>query len=259
MISRSTDIKSALRSRQRGFLLNPYVFSSGGGGDPYYANVSLGLHGDGANDSTTFTDNSPAPKTFTSVGNARISTAQSKFGGASIYFDGTGDKLVGPVSTDFNFGTEDFTIETYVRLVGWGGSGIFGLYYTSLVGCREQNTSGGWSLWLVGTSTSKTAISFSIGTAIDFSYSFSLNTWYHVCVARHTGVLYGFVDGVLLGNTAFTGNTGVSKALGVGYHQDTVRGDTFFLNGYIDDLRVTKGVARYTANFTPPTAAFPDA
>jgi hypothetical protein len=61
--------------------------------DPVFNNVSLLLHGNGTNGSTTITDNSPTPKTVTAVGNAQISTAQSKFGGASIAFDGTGDYL----------------------------------------------------------------------------------------------------------------------------------------------------------------------
>lgn len=248
-----------LKHKQRGFLLNPIRFSSGGGSDPSYSSVSLLLHGDGTNGSTTVTDNSPTPKTVTAFGNANISTAQSKFGGSSMYFDGAGDYLDGPVSTDFNFGTGDFTIECSVYLAGWGSAGIFSLYYTSLLGCREQNTTGGWTLWLDGTSTSKTAVNFSTTSGgAQASYSFSLNTWYSITVTRQSGVIYFFVNGTLITSAAFATDTGTAKKLSIGYHQDTVRGNTFYLNGYLDEVRVTKGVARYTATFTPPTAAFPN-
>ena len=79
------------------------------GEDPYYGNVSLLLYGDGANGSTTITDSSPTPKTVTAVGNAQISTAQSKFGGASIAFDGAGDYLIVPsTGTPGDFGDRRF-------------------------------------------------------------------------------------------------------------------------------------------------------
>jgi len=82
--------------------------------DTYYSNVSLLLHCDGSNGSTTFTDNSPSPKTVTANGNASVSTAQSKFGGASAVFDGTGDYLSLDGSSGFAFGTGDFTIEFWL-------------------------------------------------------------------------------------------------------------------------------------------------
>ena len=82
--------------------------------DPQFGSVSLLLHGNGANGSTTITDSSRFANTVTAVGNAQISTAQSKFGGSSLLFDGTGDRLTIPSSTDFAFGTGDFTVEAWV-------------------------------------------------------------------------------------------------------------------------------------------------
>jgi hypothetical protein len=76
--------------------------------------VSLLLHGDGTNGSTTITDSSLTPKTVTAVGNAQISTAQSKFGGASILLDGSGDYLDVGSNSAFGYGLSDFTIETWV-------------------------------------------------------------------------------------------------------------------------------------------------
>ena len=83
--------------------------------DASYSSVSLLLHGNGINGSTTITDNSPSPKTVTAVGNAQISTAQSKFGGGSIAFDGTGDYLTTPNNSDYQFGTSDFTVECWIN------------------------------------------------------------------------------------------------------------------------------------------------
>ena len=105
--------------------------------DPYGANVSLLLHMDGSNGGTAFTDSSSSPSTLTANGNAQISTAQSKFGGASGLFDGTGDYVVIPSNSKFDFGSSDMTIEFWFRstqstsnadLLGreWGGTNVGG-------------------------------------------------------------------------------------------------------------------------------------
>jgi hypothetical protein len=107
--------------------------------DPVFNNVSLLLHGNGTNGSTTITDNSPSPKTVTAVGNAQISTAQSKFGGASIAFDGSGDYLTVLNSSQFNFGVDDFTIEAWFyrtstaqfEIASCGNPGADGFFFTS--------------------------------------------------------------------------------------------------------------------------------
>ena len=91
--------------------VNPYSFVAT---DPNFADVSLLLHGNGTNGSTTITDSSPSPKTVTAVGNAQISTAQSKFGGSSIAFDGTGDYLSVPNDGTLQMGSVDFTIEFWI-------------------------------------------------------------------------------------------------------------------------------------------------
>ena len=83
--------------------------------DPYFSNVSLLLHMDGSNGSTTFTDNSSNGFTVTANGNAQISTAQSKWNGASGYFDGAGDFLTVPVNSAFELGTGDFDVELWAR------------------------------------------------------------------------------------------------------------------------------------------------
>jgi hypothetical protein len=135
--------------------------------DPQFGSVSLLLHGDGTNGSTTITDSSPTPKTVTAVGNAQISTAQSKFGGVSV------------------------------------------------------------------------------------------GTWSHIAAVRYNGVARVYTNGVSGTPVNCSLNfSDITYPPNIGGYSHAPSTEPY--NGYIDDLRITKGVARYTANFTPPTAPFPD-
>jgi hypothetical protein len=213
--------------------------------DPFRSQVSLLLHGNGTNGSTTITDNSPSPKTVTAVGNAQISTAQSKFGGASIAFDGSGDYLTVLNSSQFNFGVDDFTIEawcyrtstaTSFEIASYGNPGAGGFFF--------------------GSSTS--AISFGTGSAVvlaSSSTSLALNVWTHIAVTRSSNVTRVFANGIAGATTTNALNNLNSTTV---FRVCTNRAVNAFATGYIDEFRITKGVARYTANFTPPTAPFPD-
>jgi hypothetical protein len=97
--------------------INPYSFAAT---DPNFADVSLLLHGDGTNGSTTITDNSPSPKTVTAFNSAAISTDQSRFGGSSLFFPGgsitgTSHRLESASNANFQFGSGDFTIELWLN------------------------------------------------------------------------------------------------------------------------------------------------
>jgi len=214
--------------------------------DQDYRNVSLLLHGDGANGSTTIVDNSPTPKTVTAVGNAQISTAQSKFGGSSIAFDGTGDYLTIPASADFSFGTENFTVEFWYYHLGGTDKGLFANNSGSGVGVN----------FLVGALGSfRIYNGTSGGNVADFSASPALNTWQHVAVVRQSGTVTLYVNGAASGTANWAGvNAGNVATFSVG----AAYGNARFANGYMDEFRVTKNIARYTSNFTPPTAPFPD-
>ena len=108
-------------------------------GDVNYANVSLLLHADGVNNSTTILDNSSVPKIVATVGNAKISTAQSKFGGSSLVFDGVGDSLTVPSSTAFQFGASTpFTIEFWVNFSGYPTSNA-GSYASCIIGKDSES------------------------------------------------------------------------------------------------------------------------
>jgi hypothetical protein len=225
--------------------------------DPYRSNVSLLLHGDGANGSTTITDSSPTPKTVTAAGNAQISTAQSKFGGASLAFDGTGDYLTTPHSSEFDFAAGNFTIECWVRLAAVGQQWVFsqtvnGAGYVP-IHFGVSSSSGQNRVYFLG--------SFS-GTGWEINGSFTrgatevtLNTWHHIALVRNGANFSAYLNGVAdLSVTPAQSalmSTTATPYIGAGSAGSSV-------NGYIDDLRITKGVARYTGTFTPPTAAFPD-
>ena len=223
--------------------------------DPYFAFNSLLLHGDGANGSTVITDSSGSPKTVTAVGNAQISTAQSKFGGSSIAFDGAGDYLSAGISEDWTFlndGTA-FTVEAFVR-----GSVFSGLQVIASTSVNSANV--GISL---SVNSGKPLFRIARGSSGNFALSLqadtvlSVDTWHHlafVLTAEGLGAVY--VNGTLdkSGAASSLSLSRPSYPLSIGANPN----NSLFFNGYIDDLRITKGVARYTANFTPPTAPFPD-
>lgn len=215
--------------------------------DPNFANVSLLLHFNGSNGSTTFIDSSSNNLTVTAVGNAQISTTQSKFGGASGAFDGNGDSLTAPASSLFAFGTGDFTIEAWLYSLDTGSSerGIFDTRTTQFgAGVMLRENPNGFMVFIngvIGISTSTGRIP---------------NTWQHVAAVRKGTTLTLYVDGVSSASVTNSANL-TQNGCRVSGFVDT-QASPYAYNGYIDDLRITKGVARYTANFTAPTAAFPD-
>lgn len=228
-------------------------------GDPYYSSVVLMLHGDGTSGTKVVVDDSPTPKPLTCKGTAQVSSAQSKFGGASLKLGGAvGDGIDTPYHPDFDLGTADFAIEFDLWLASWGKAGIFGLYYTQIVGCQEQSLVNGWAVWLKGTSTGRAAVEMRIaGINSEFSYSFGLNTWYHIEVSRASGTVRCFVNGALVGSASNAGSGNGTRKLSIGYHQDDQRGDTFVLDGFLEELRITRGLARNTSAYTPPPASYP--
>jgi len=237
--------------------INPYRFAAAGPTDPNFANVSLLLHVDGANGSTTIIDSSPSPKTVTAVGNAQISTAQSKFGGASMYFDGSGDYLTASSNASYAFGTGDFTIEAWLYIANYGGGYLdFGGCIFDTRGINQANWGNGLLFCLTTNGSLRIFSSTTIGTSTS---QISLNTWTHVALARSAGSATFYIGGQSAGTSSFSNNLS-EQDMTIGAAIDLrAQNTTLKYNGYIDDFRITKGVARYTSNFTPPTAPFPDA
>jgi hypothetical protein len=181
------------------------------------------------------------------VGNAQIDTAVKKYGSGSLEFDGTGDYLFIPNDVNKTLGTGDYTIEFWVYANNWTSTPVLLEYGRATTGNTPglefyiSNTSG--KLDIYGGSATGTLL-VSAGTNI------STGSWTHIALTRASGSTKLFLNGTQTGSTA-TDTTNYTQATA---HIGSHFAGALCLNGYIDDLRVTKGVARYTANFTPPTA-----
>ena len=222
------------------------------GGDPYYSAVSLLLPMDGTNGSTTFTDSGPNALTVTAVGNAQVSTTQSKYGGASGSFDGSGDYLSISDSSAPVLGSSDWTIEAWIYIsVAKSFNNIY-----------AKRPPGGYGFAVQVDGANNLSISVTItgsswalaGSSLGGGYT--AGSWIHVAVVRSGNTITGYKNGVSTGTQTLSGtiwpSTGYAAAVASGLAGNTSQD----FNGYIDDLRISL-FARYVSNFTPPTAALP--
>ncbi len=232
-------------------------------GDEYYNSCSLLLHFSGSNDSTVFIDDSPRTKTVTAIGNAKISTAQSKFGSSSAYFDGNLDGVTTPSNADFLFGTGNFTIEGWIYLTAATGD-YRTIFSFSNAGVRFGNSAAYNSLLQVYLDGSTAATVWNVNK----NQTQFLNSWNHIAFTREGTTCRVFVNGiqenVQNGTNAssfpyasFSDSTNVinSSAPTIGY--GGIASPVTDFVGYIDEVRVTKGIARYTGSFSVPTSEFP--
>lgn len=221
--------------------------------DVNYSSVSLLLHMNGTNGSTTFTDNSANAFTVTPNGNTQISTAQSKFGGASGLFDGNGDYLTVPISSGLQFASSNFTIETWIRLSSYPSGGSLGTIFSSFV--DGNNTGIRFLIFDSGRFQLASGATGSITSGV--SNILVLNQWMHVAASVSGSTARVFLDGVKVGESTNWSCTNSTESVA---YVGTTNGSAWFVNGYMDDLRITKGVARYTVlNFTAPVYPYPDA
>jgi hypothetical protein len=212
------------------------------------------LHFDGADTSTTITDESG--KSWSVGGNAQIDTAQSKFGGASLLLDGNGDYITTVAHADLNVGSGNYTIDCWIRRNSSGvtydlicGQRPVADTYTDMSHVIEltnaNKLNGGF---LASSSEYKTAGTGTITAD---------NTWHHIALVRNGNTLTSYIDGVADGTkdvTGLTANSSVSNfSIGRMGMKDVA--DNYF-DGWIDEFRFSKGIARWTANFTPPTSAY---
>lgn len=219
--------------------------SASPGADPYWSSVSALLHFDGTDGSTTFTDETG--KVWMASGNAQIDTSQSKFGDASGLFDGNGDYISTPSHMGFGFGAGDYTVEVWVRPTAGGadqvifdnrGGGNAGLaMYSSIT---AGSSGGKWG--------------FANNTAVAATGSvLTVGAWAHLAVCREGTTVRGYKDGVQ--EFTFTDSRTYAASAPATIGSNYL--GTQPLNARLDDLRITKGIARYTSNFTPPAAPFP--
>lgn len=232
MICRSTSIKSALRSRQKGFLLNPFRFGSGNSNT-----VSL-LNFEGANLSTTFADQTG--KIWTPFGSARISTDQSKVGSSSGYFDGATSWLSSPYSTDFAFGLGAYRVRLWFRPSSISVySSIFstGDHDSQQLSIRVTNSGN------VQAYSSNGSINTLLLTG---AKTLTAGVWHFIEVYREiiggSPVTRIFTDGVFdASSTAIYNITNTSTSAWIGVQAfDAIR--VAPANGYVDELQVIKGI-----------------
>lgn len=216
------------------------------------SNSKLLMHFDGANNSTVFTDEKG--HSFTGFGNARIDTAKSKFGGSSVAFDGSGDYLTTPDSTDWDIWNGDCTIDFWMNLNSLSQNCV-------LVSQYNTATVDMWQAYMEWT-TKRLYIYIYTGAVerawyyVDFS-DINFNTWYHIAIERSGSSCLMFINGMARTVTAaipFKPGIGdISGPLDVGFDRYA---NNSFCNGNIDELRISKGVARWTSNFTVPSSPY---
>jgi hypothetical protein len=175
------------------------------------------------------------------VGNAQISTSVVKYGTGSLAFDGTGDGVVANSQNIYSFGTGNFTVEFWVNITSFSSNRVLFDIDNSNILQLYTNTSGVLNYY---TPSSDRISSSALSTA----------TWYHIALCRSGTSTKLFIDGTQAGSTYTDSTNYAAGGVGVGSRLD----GTISLNGYIDDLRITKGYARYTTTFTPPTSALSD-
>jgi len=197
-----------------------------------------------------FTDSSASGHTLTPVGSATITTSEKKFGAGSLNLSAAGYMTVAG-SSDFNLGTGDFTIECWARTShiqsGNGAVYLFDLRPNGVTcGAMYQNRA---YFHINGV-----ALPYN-GNAI--GSNFNDGAWHHFALVRNGTTVTLYLDGFALGSVTDSGNVGGSSTWFIGTAQNSTSAGRW--PGHIDDFRMTKGLARYTANFTVPAAAHPDA
>jgi YD repeat-containing protein len=219
------------------------------------------LHMNGTDGSTTFADSATGgTHTWTPSGNAQIDTAQSKFGGASGYFDGDGDYISTPDSSDFDFGGGNFTVDFWLRMIRinafhhviafYGSEWSNGNYQWYF----EVDENGGSKRWKL-----QAAVYDSSGHVLVSNSALSDQTWYHVALVRNGSEVALYINGQKQSSTYNIGSNSLIDPAGTSYAKI---GDAtwttyhYYYKGWIDEFRISKGIARWTSNFTPPAEEY---
>lgn len=229
-----------------GILASSTRVTTGTANDPHWDNVVSLLHFDG-----DLTDETG--RVWESVGSSVVSSAESVFGGSSLHAPTTAGLVRAANSVDFDFGSGDFTIEFFLRPTSTTS-------WATYVGKRESGSF--YAPFLIQRDGNSNRIRFSSAYApgswpvIITAPHPPLNMWTHVVYERWGGVFLAFLGGVQVGSVNGGSNSLLTNtaSLNIAADGDNLSG----MNGYIDELRITKGIARYTENFTPPTEPFPN-
>jgi hypothetical protein len=228
--------------------------------------TKLLLHMDGSDSGTTFTDSSGSAHTVTAVGDAHTDTTVKKVGTASGQFDGTGDWLTVPDSSDFDIIGSDFTIECWVKPNSVRGAGTPSSTWDYSFAQHFEDASNRWVFghaWNGDSGSPNTGLYFGILsggswllapiTPDNNAGEFTTTDWHHCAVTGSSSGVYSvFLDGVLVNTVTQAGSADFDGTLYIGQRGN----DNDLMNGYIDELRLSKGVIRYASTFTPQTTEF---
>lgn len=211
--------------------------------DPYwnYCVLALPLWDNGTGTLAT-TDLSPSPKTITNNGVTWQTTIKNFYGGASS-FNGSSNSLTLPDSSDFAFGTGDFTVECWAYQTT-------SVNYPPIIEIGDHVNTNSAVFVLRRADDSSFFPTIYSGGFYNGSIQVSLNTWTHIAYVRSSGSLRIYVNGVSGTPVSFTNNLTNSSGNSIGTSGPTF---VYWFPGYLQDLKIYKGIAKYISNFTPPT------
>ena len=215
-------------------------------GDDQFAKVTALFNFDGSDGDTTTSglDSSNKNLTVSYSSGDELSNTQTKFGATSLY---VADNVTISSSDGFNFGTGDFTIEGWYYLTQFNNHFLYDQYASGSSGAGNNQ------IYVNSGEGGRIRVYYNGSSKFTTTGGFSLNTWTHLAVVRSSGTITVYFNGTADGTTqSYSGQYGKTGDLYIG---DQHTGGGGAPQMYVDDLRVTKGVARYTSNFTAPTAA----
>jgi hypothetical protein len=219
--------------------------------------TSLLLNFTGNNNSIVFTDSSSSNHTVTPYGNAKISTTQSKpSGGSSGYFDGTGDYLDIPYNSVFDLSKGPWTLEAWFYATSLPSNVT--VSSSALISKDRYGSSFDYNIGVAQNGIVFLCNNVANSSSILYSYTtISTNNWHHVAIVSDGFTCSVYFNGTLINSKVFGGSFIMTNAtnsnISIGCFSSTNNPNGFF-TGYIDDVRIVKGKALYTSNFTPPTS-----
>ena len=223
-------------------------------GDPFWGNVVLSLHFNGIDESTTFIDSSDYGRTITVIGGSMLDTEYKKFGTASGLFNGVDSALTIPHDTLFNLSSGDVTIDGWLYVTALPTSGKA----FAILSKRPMALTTDWEVLITDDGKLK-LWAWGSGVSVVEAESASFvptNTWVHFAVERLSGTWKVYINGV--GGLGYAQSGSIVNSGGPVYvGRDPITSIRYF-NGWLDELRFTKGAARYGEDFTPPVVKNPD-
>jgi len=183
-------------------------------------------------------------KTISVNGDAKLNTSVKKFGTASLSLDGTGDYLSVGSQPDFAYGTGDFTIELQYYPNNFSNFRVL----------FDQRTAAPDNTAYIDVTPAGAVRYIVASSSIVSTSTLTVSAWNHIAVSRVSSTTRLFINGVLQASTLADTTNYAQKGVRIG--GDYAGNAAYWVNGYIDELRITKGLGRYTTTFTAPTAAF---